>query len=77
MAAVLRLLVGESVTPCAAATDPIWHKGEVVTDLWVGDASDPPLESAGDVSRAVLLALVSGLAIAVASVVMIWVQRTP
>ena len=55
---------------------PIWHQGELVTDLWVGDASDPPLQSAGDVSRAVLLAVASGLAIAVASVVMIWVQRT-
>jgi adenosylcobinamide-phosphate synthase len=55
---------------------PIWHEGELVTDLWVGDASDPPLQSSGDVSRAMLLAVASGLAIAVASVVMIWVQRT-
>jgi adenosylcobinamide-phosphate synthase len=56
---------------------PIWHQGELVTDLWVGDASDPPLQSGGDVSRAVLLAVASGLAIAIASVVMIWAQRTP
>ena len=55
---------------------PIWRAGVLVTDLWVGDASDPPLESAGDVSRALLLAVASGLAIAVASVVIIWVQRT-
>ena len=50
---------------------PIWREGVLVTDLWVGDASDPPLETAGDVSRAVLLAVVSGLAITVASVVAI------
>ena len=55
---------------------PIWREGELVTDLWVGDPCDPPLESAGDVSRALLLAVASGLAIALASVVMIWVRRT-
>jgi adenosylcobinamide-phosphate synthase len=48
---------------------PIWLEGVLVTDLWIGDASDPPLETAGDVSRAVLLAVTSGLAIAVISVI--------
>jgi hypothetical protein len=47
-----------------------------VTDVWVGDASDPPLETAGDVFRAMLLAVASGLVIAVASVVTIWLRRT-
>lgn len=40
---------------------PIWLKGEQVTDLWIGDASDPPLETAGDVTRAMVLVVLSGL----------------
>jgi adenosylcobinamide-phosphate synthase len=55
---------------------PIWLEGVLVTDVWVGDASDPPLETAGDVSRAVLLAVASGLAIAAASVVAIFLEWT-
>jgi adenosylcobinamide-phosphate synthase len=54
---------------------PIWRDGVLVTELWIGDASDPPLETAGDVSRAVLLAVSSGLAIAIAGVVLVWLQR--
>jgi adenosylcobinamide-phosphate synthase len=54
---------------------PIWRDGVLVTELWIGDASDPPLETAGDVSRAVLLAVSSGLAIAIAGVVSVWLQR--
>jgi adenosylcobinamide-phosphate synthase len=50
---------------------PIWLKDVLVTDLWIGDTSDPPLETAGDVSRAVLLAVSSGLAIAAAGVVVL------
>jgi len=55
---------------------PIWREGALVTDLWVGDASDPPLETAGDVSRAVLLAVASGLAITIASVAAIFLKWT-
>jgi adenosylcobinamide-phosphate synthase len=40
---------------------PIWLEGVLVTDLWIGEASDPPLETAGDVTRAVVLAVLSGL----------------
>jgi adenosylcobinamide-phosphate synthase len=43
---------------------PIWLQGVRVTDLWIGDASDPPLQSAGDLKRALILAVVSGLAVA-------------
>ena len=43
---------------------PIWLKGVQVTDLWIGDASDPPLETAGDVMRAGFLAVLTGLAVA-------------
>jgi adenosylcobinamide-phosphate synthase len=40
---------------------PIWLKGALVTDLWIGDASDPPLATGGDVTRAAMLAVLSGL----------------
>lgn len=43
---------------------PIWLKGVLVTDLWIGDASDPPLETGGDVMRAVALSVLSGLTVA-------------
>jgi adenosylcobinamide-phosphate synthase len=43
---------------------PIWLKGVQVTDVWVGNAADPPLETARDVTRAVMLVVVSGLVIA-------------
>lgn len=43
---------------------PIWLKGVLVTDLWIGDASDPPLETGGDVIRAVALSVLSGLVVA-------------
>jgi adenosylcobinamide-phosphate synthase len=44
---------------------PIWLEGVLVTDLWIGDASDPPLESAGDVTRAAMLAALSGVLVTV------------
>jgi hypothetical protein len=34
-----------------------------VTELWVGDKADPPLSTGGDVRRAILLAVVSGVAV--------------
>ena len=43
---------------------PIWLKGVQVTDLWIGDASDPPLATAADMSRAMTLVVLSGLVIA-------------
>jgi adenosylcobinamide-phosphate synthase len=43
---------------------PIWLDGALVTDLWIGDASDPPLETRGDVMRAVALTVLSGLVVA-------------
>ena len=45
---------------------PIWLQGVLVTDLWIGDASDPPLETGRDVMRAVVLSVLSGLTIATA-----------
>ena len=43
---------------------PIWLNGVLVTDLWIGDPSDPPLESADDMGRAVLLVVSTGLVVA-------------
>ena len=45
---------------------PIWLNGAQVTDLWIGDASDPPVETASDVSRAVILVVLCGLVVAAA-----------
>jgi adenosylcobinamide-phosphate synthase len=46
---------------------PIWLQGVLVTDLWIGDASDPPLETSGDVMRALALSVLCGLAVATVS----------
>jgi adenosylcobinamide-phosphate synthase len=60
---------------------PIWLNGRQVTDLWIGDPSDPPLETAGDVTRALVLVVLSGLAAAaVASAVLVrwnWLALAP
>jgi adenosylcobinamide-phosphate synthase len=46
---------------------PVWLKGVQVTDLWIGDPSDPPLETAGDTTRAVVLVVLTGLVVAAAA----------
>ena len=56
---------------------PIWLKGVQVTDLWVGDASDPPLETGGDTTRAVILVVLSGLVVAAAGVAVILRSNWP
>ena len=40
---------------------PIWLDGVQVTDRWIGDPSDPLLESGTDVTRAMVLAVATGL----------------
>ena len=56
---------------------PIWLKGVLVTDLWIGDPSDPPLEAAADVTRALVLVIVSGLVVAALSLPLVsaWCGR--
>lgn len=56
---------------------PIWLKGVQVTDLWIGDASDPPLETGGDTTRAVILVVLSGLVVAAAGVAVILRSNWP
>jgi adenosylcobinamide-phosphate synthase len=41
---------------------PIWMHGTLVTDVWIGAAADPPLETHGDVARAMLLVAITGIA---------------
>jgi adenosylcobinamide-phosphate synthase len=48
---------------------PIWLEGVQVTDLWVGDAADPALENARDVSRAMTLTGLTGLTVVAAAIV--------
>ncbi len=51
---------------------PIWLKGQQVTDLWVGDPSDPPLSTATDVSRAMVLTIATGLVVVGLAVATVW-----
>ncbi|MEO8256272.1 MAG: adenosylcobinamide-phosphate synthase CbiB [Acidobacteriota bacterium] len=62
---------GWSEATCAGALQrklvgPIWMHGRLVTDVWLGDPADPPLETAGDYRRASVFILVTGLAAAAA-----------
>jgi adenosylcobinamide-phosphate synthase len=41
---------------------PIWMKGQLVTDIWIGDPEDPPAQTRADVMRALLLVTTSGAA---------------
>jgi adenosylcobinamide-phosphate synthase len=54
---------------------PIWLRGTLVTDVWVGDAGDPPLATATDVARAVTLTIAVAIAVIVLAVIAI--QLTP
>jgi adenosylcobinamide-phosphate synthase len=53
---------------------PIWLQGTLVTELWIGDPADPPLESSHDVRRAMVLIVVSGLVVTAAAVVGLWLS---
>jgi adenosylcobinamide-phosphate synthase len=43
---------------------PIWRDGRLVTDIWIGDPSDPPLASDADVRHAITLIVFTGIAAA-------------
>lgn len=49
---------------------PIWMKGEQVTDVWIGDALDPPASEHADVARALRVVVVTGLL--AASLTVLW-----
>ena len=41
---------------------PIWMNGQLVTDVWIGAAGDPPAQSRSDVARSVMLVAITGVA---------------
>lgn len=50
---------------------PIWLNGSQITDIWIGEPTDPPLETAADVTRALMVVVFSGLLIAALGVVLL------
>jgi len=54
---------------------PIWLRGTLVTDVWVGEATDPPLATDRDVTRAAVIAVVVAAVIAgtaIATIAFAW-----
>jgi len=43
---------------------PIWMNGNLVTEVWIGDPTDPPLATHDDLTRALTLVTATGLAAA-------------
>jgi adenosylcobinamide-phosphate synthase len=41
---------------------PIWMQGRLVTDTWLGDERDPPVETRDDLQRATRLVMTTGIA---------------
>jgi adenosylcobinamide-phosphate synthase len=54
---------------------PIWLRGTMVTDLWIGDPEDPPLSTARDVGRAVLLTMTVGFVVTALAIGVVSAQR--
>lgn len=46
----------------------IWMQGRLVTDTWLGDPEDPPVETHDDVKRAIVLITTTGIACAALAV---------
>ena len=55
---------------------PIWMGGQLVTDIWIGDARDPPLESRADLTRAMWLISLTGLLFALLAVFVLFLLRS-
>lgn len=49
---------------------PIWAKGALVTDVWLGDPFDPPAGSGSDLPRAAILNIVAGVLAATLAVLL-------
>jgi adenosylcobinamide-phosphate synthase len=49
---------------------PIWAKGLLVTDVWLGDPSDPPAGSGSDLPQAAILNVAAGVLAATLAVVL-------
>jgi adenosylcobinamide-phosphate synthase len=48
---------------------PIWLRGTLVTDVWIGDPADPPVSTHADVIRAVALVATTGCVAAILAAV--------
>jgi adenosylcobinamide-phosphate synthase len=44
---------------------PIWLRGSLVTDVWIGDPADPPVSTHADVWRAIAVVVATGLVAAI------------
>jgi adenosylcobinamide-phosphate synthase len=44
---------------------PIWLRGSLVTDVWIGDPADPPVSTHADVWRAIAVVVTTGLVAAI------------
>lgn len=51
---------------------PIWKNGQLVTDLWLGDAGDQPATLRADVMRATAVILIAGLMAAGLAIAALW-----
>ena len=47
---------------------PIWLNGVQVTDLWIGDRRDPELSTSADMTRAIVLIVITGIVVAAVAV---------
>jgi adenosylcobinamide-phosphate synthase len=54
---------------------PIWVGQRLVTEAWIGDPDDPPVETRDDLTRAVLLVTVTGMVAAAVAVVTLVLTR--
>jgi len=54
---------------------PIWRDGGLVTDTWLGDAPDPPLATAADVLRAMVLTTLVGITFTAAACALLGAAR--
>ena len=50
---------------------PIWLNGRLVTDRWLGDPADPPLETPDDYEQASRFIAISGISAAAAATAML------
>ena len=53
---------------------PIWLNGVQVTDQWIGDSGDPELSAPADVTKAIVIVLIAGVAFAAAAVLLAGVR---
>ena len=53
---------------------PIWLQGRLVTDVWIGDAADPPLSTSADVSRALVLTSVVAMTAVAGAIIALTVR---